>query len=615
MDGELLMRRIILFLVFVCGLAHAQTTFTNFKTGSTSAGTTASTATFTTTAKDIVGCVVSTFQENLLTVVDSLGNNFSITPVNSTGASGHLYMAYFKELGSGSATYSVTGTGDSAHFLTIGCGNFANSANTFVVDVTAAANNAGNVTNATVTIPGVTVTDLIIVGSTNDAGGTNTVGTGYVIPTGGNNFGGQEAYFEYKLSEPTGGNVVANFTQASTSFAIQAVAFKLLTCTSTVCMFPTDTFTESDGAGQTGTATAKSYTWTTPSLTGTPQGNIWNWGMEYCPGCGGLITHAQQDLTGVSPIYSNAIYTYNATTHTFTQNYSGPANSSTCNADSGTTPENRHPYAQHWFNPNDGSYHVISGSCSGGIGYDRIVFTPSGSSGSWTIPSVPGTNPGIRQEGCAQFVPGTDVPSGHDSAYTFSQIGTNLNDTWLIDLSGNSWTEICNSTNNGTPPVCNVPQHGGCALAYDHTVKKLITFGGYSGGTSAGTALSNTTWQLDVTSTTANWVQSNPATDFPASDYPCWGWDSNRRRILVWTNGNQLWSYTTWNNNWLQLTTSGTAPTISSSMWLFSCGYDATTDKFIEMDSNAVVVHELSFNFDGIAAATRTCYLSLMGVC
>jgi hypothetical protein len=49
-------------------------------------------------------------------------------------------------------------------------------------------------------------------------------------------------------------------------------------------------------------------------------------------------------------------------------------------------------------------------------------------------------------------------------------------------------------------------------------------------------------------------------------------------------------------------------------MWLFSCGYDANTDKFIEMDSNAVVVHELSFGFDGLTQPAK-CNLMLTGVC
>lgn len=627
----------------VTAVIPAIATFVTAPTSSAVNNGAATTGTWTPTAGNMIACAVGTFNQTVTTVKGGVSGAQNETFINVLGGTntqntpggGHEYLYYLGSTGGG-ANYSVTANVTGSTFATIVCEEFHPASGALTLDVTGVAQ-PNNTQSGTVTVNSVTNNDMLLEASSYDDNAAVTAGAGYTLPTNGSNtasgVSGQPSAMVYDLQVLPGGNTTATTTHGSgnVGWATIGAAFKLAVAASApiteTVTIGSDSVTQLKGFGgpitetdtigsdsvvavavrnrgitenttvsdslATSGGTAVTYAWshiTTPI--GMPVSKTWNFALNYDDAHQCLLTFDGADGLGGNPIYSNSMFCYNSTTHSFTQLWTSAQNTSTCTADTSTNPENRHPYAQHAWDATNKRYYETSGSCNGALGYDMMYFTPTSSAGSWTQLSIPGTNTGVRQESQMVFVPGAYTASGHDSIMMFGGLfnASNRNDTWMYDISANTWTEVCDWS---SAPVCSVPIHGGAYLAWDNYSKRVILTGGYNGSGS----IVGSTWTFNPATGTDTWTQPTLTTDLPASAYPCAAYDTNRSRLVVLANNSQLWEYRVWKGTWTQVSTSG-GPTLTANTFADSCGYDPGTDKFIFWDSQAGNgLWELAFGF------------------
>lgn len=589
------------------------------------AASSCTTGNWSATAGNAVMCSASTFNQTVTSIVDSNGASFinvlGGTTSQATPGNGLNYQYYLGSI-AGGASYNVKANTSGTAFISLVCEEFQPSSGALTLDVKNSAQ-PNNTQSGSVTISSVTNNDMIVESGSWDDTATITAGAGYTLPTNGvvGNTTGQAAALIYNLQVGSGSQT-ATMTHGTgnVGWGVIGAAYKLAVAASksvsetvtigsdsitalkgfgapitetitlgTVSVTAvavrnrsvSETTTVSDSLGSSG-GTAVSYTWShITAPTNPPVFKTWNFGLSYDDQHQCLLSRDGNDSAGAQPIYSNSMFCYNSGTHTFTQLFTSGNNTSTCVANTSTVPENRHPYLQHAWDYNGHKYYESSGSCNGALGYDMMAFAPTATSGTWTQLSNPATNSGSRQESQSTFVPGTNTASGHDSIMVFGGLlnASNRNDTWMYDISANTWTRVCDWS---VSPVCNAPIHGGAYLVFDNYSKKVVLTGGYNG---SGNIVSPT-WLFDPSTGTDTWTQPTLTTDLPASAYPCATYDSTRSRLLVIANNSELWEYRVWKNTWNKLTTSG-GPTLSANTFADTCGYDPSTDKLVFWDSQA----------------------------
>lgn len=204
-------------------------TFVNAQGNNSSSSSNLTTANWNSTAGDTVVCSITMFTQTINNVTDANSLAFTKTVVVSTPAGGKEYLAYAFNIGA-NASYNVnvTTTGG-PNELSIACAEFTPPASTTVsFDVSNSASGAG--TAASVSVSSVTAGDLVIGGGSWDNTHVTTVGSGYTIPTNGNQPSTGDASthqpttLEYNLNG-AGGTTTVNMTTGS-GFAIWGAAFK-----------------------------------------------------------------------------------------------------------------------------------------------------------------------------------------------------------------------------------------------------------------------------------------------------------------------------------------------------------------------------------------------------
>ena len=146
------------------------------------------------------------------------------------------------------------------------------------------------------------------------------------------------------------------------------------------------------------------------------------------------------------------------------------------------------------------------------------------------------------------------------------------NDTWALDLSTNTWSQI---STTGGPPATRAAHVG----VYDSSRHRMVIYGGHNWWTS----WRNDTWALDLSSNT--WTQLSTTGGPPPARHSHGGfYDSARDRLIVFGgNGsggslNDTWSLDFSTDVWTQIsTTGGTA----SPRQVFASAYDETNDRVI----------------------------------
>ncbi|MEM4308836.1 MAG: kelch repeat-containing protein [Thermoplasmata archaeon] len=123
---------------------------------------------------------------------------------------------------------------------------------------------------------------------------------------------------------------------------------------------------------------------------------------------------------------------------------------------------------------------------------------------------------------------------------------TGLNDTWVYDITTNTWTSRVNS---GAPSPRN-----GHGMVYDTVNKKVLVFGGYN---TSGSTYNNETWVYDVN--TNVWTKQNPAVAPLARAYFASAYGNGQFFIFGGESNsgylNDTWAYSLSTNTWSNQTT------------------------------------------------------------
>jgi hypothetical protein len=208
-------------------------TFVNCQgANSSSASSLATTPTWSANAGDTIVAVVGVNNSLTLTSVSDGTNTFTTQAVVSSAGS-KLYIAYLLSLPASNASYAVTANvSGGPNEISLSAAGFTPPGGTVVsLDQTNTA--TGNATNITMNLTSVTVGALVIGGLVHDGTAVMTVGSGFVLPTNGQEPSNGDTsthtpmFLQYLLNAAGGTQVVAigNGTNAG-SWALRGTSFK-----------------------------------------------------------------------------------------------------------------------------------------------------------------------------------------------------------------------------------------------------------------------------------------------------------------------------------------------------------------------------------------------------
>lgn len=315
-------------------------------------------------------------------------------------------------------------------------------------------------------------------------------------------------------------------------------------------------------------------------------------GMPYDSGNQCLLTYNGNDSGGAQPIYSNAMWCYKASTQSYVRLWVGATASGSCGGDLSNAPNNRHPYYQWDYDPDDvGTYLDGGSSCGGATGYDMYKLTHNGTANSavWTKLANVSPNNGARQESTMVYMGNTHK----FVSVTGIQDGSYLWNTWEYTPATNTWQLICDWTSSGNANCPQALQRTWAFVDYSSGDGKVLVTGGSAQGGNADTG----TWIYDPTRActpgsggncggtgtgTSRWTKANPAVERPAfAGNACGAYDQTRNRFLLIASTGHLWSYTIAGNTWADLNIAGTNPTPNGISWVSKCGFDVASDAFV----------------------------------
>ena len=315
--------------------------------------------------------------------------------------------------------------------------------------------------------------------------------------------------------------------------------------------------------------------WQSIAPTGAAQPQETNWTTAVYDYQHKTLLLTQDDSSGGTGIYADTVYGFNPTNGAWTQIWVSDAKTTGCPGDTATRPNHRHTYSQISWDTFRNHLNITSGSCQGALGYDWYSFTHTGAagSGSWVQSANAATNPGNRQEGAMVYMPNVDKVLLYGGFAGAS--GTTGADAWEYTPSSNTWTQICSSCGPGA-------RHAHL-LVYDNASGKVIIYGGQR---SFGGANIASTFLYDPTAPVASrFTAANPVVEAPVAAYPCFGYDKQRSRLLIYVQQGHVLAYTAAGNTWTDLGIAGGpppspagAPDGTADAY---CGYDYDHDWFV----------------------------------
>jgi hypothetical protein len=155
------------------------------------------------------------------------------------------------------------------------------------------------------------------------------------------------------------------------------------------------------------------------------------------------------------------------------------------------------------------------------------------------------------------------------------------NDTWAYDPGANTWTDL--------KPSGSVPDaRAGCRMVYDPSARRLILFGGGSGGEYEREPLTTTfddTWSYDAAANT--WTKLMPAGQSPpAREAHAMAYDPSIQKVVLFggrnydadVDYNDTWAFDPSSDSWMELKPSSALPPERCS---FSMTYDPSSDRLV----------------------------------
>ena len=115
------------------------------------------------------------------------------------------------------------------------------------------------------------------------------------------------------------------------------------------------------------------------------------------------------------------------------------------------------------------------------------------------------------------------------------------NETWLYDVSENTWTK--------REPATSPPPRRLHDLAYDPVNNKVVLFGGYN-----ESSYLNDTWVYDVDKN--EWTEINTTSDPPLKGYHSMVWDRDINRVVLYGGypyDSKVWLFNTFTNTWTSI--------------------------------------------------------------
>jgi hypothetical protein len=244
--------------------------------------------------------------------------------------------------------------------------------------------------------------------------------------------------------------------------------------------------------------------------------------------------------------------------------------------DSDDTPTDGHPYHQMTW---DSTRHVLYRAFGTSDAYFAGTGLWSGdgpSDAAYKLDTSSGI--GVWTQLCGDLTSACNVPTHQESALAYipdtdrvaltsGLTGSATSDTWELNPTNNTWTEICATSvcGNGNLPHTDAP-----GFVYFPDLHRAVLFGGSipSGGvpcqTKPSSSCNGQTWLYDSTDTAApdyGWTQVNtthvpPANKFPILDYV----PSLHKIVMVDYNpsGSHVWTFD--GTDWTDLTAAGQIP-------------------------------------------------------
>ena len=353
--------------------------------------------------------------------------------------------------------------------------------------------------------------------------------------------------------------------QASTTLTLGATAgTNTVRATSGTLTGSPITFT---ATGNASPGNQTNVTWSRPpAAAGAPGDNEW-FVTPYDPVSRQVVAYATLITSG--SIYSTDLFFYNGATNTWTRLPGTGSTANDCPADTPTQPGNRHPIGQLAIDTKRNVLWLSGGVCMGNSRNDTyyLKLNPNPLDDRWTQ-VVTKNNP--RQTTFSSMVYDPD----DDLLFSFGyDLGAGTHDNWVF----------CRTAENPTPGTLTAKQSAaGCAapddwsevavaggvrptgdafpgLVYDTVNKKVIQFGGESGGRQ------NQTWSYNVP--TKTWTRKALSTAAPPVNTAAyWGipaiaYNPNTGKMFYHQTGGTGapadWEYDPVADTWTMLTSSG----------------------------------------------------------
>jgi hypothetical protein len=302
-------------------------------------------------------------------------------------------------------------------------------------------------------------------------------------------------------------------------------------------------------------------------------------------------------IAGSMSIYSSDLFSYEASTNTWTHMGGNGTISSTCPASTASWPGNRHPVSQMAIDTKRNFLWLFGGVCQGVNHTDMYYLSLNAdpTTNSWHQVSI--QNPPVANDSSAivydpdddvLFLFGSDTAAQTRDNWVYCRTGENATPGVLTPkqlgagcTKADDWSEV--AVVGGVQP----PGVAYSGMAYDSLTKKVIQFGGDTGGGIA----QNQTWAYDIP--TRTWTRKALNTlappvlnglTYPAQ--PALAYNPLTHKILYHqiydVGAPKDWQYDPVADTWTQLISTGGGPTTDLVM-----AYDAANNRLIGFNLSA----------------------------
>ena len=279
-------------------------------------------------------------------------------------------------------------------------------------------------------------------------------------------------------------------------------------------------------------------------------------------------------LWGSGSIYSSDLFSYQAPANRWTHIGGNGTASSTCPASTATWPGNRHPVSQMAIDTKRNVLWLFGGVCQGVIRTDMYYLSLNANPASNTWHQVSVQNPPTANNSSTMvydpdddvlFLFGSDTAAQTRDNWVYCRTTENTSPGVLTAkqaaagcVRADDWSEV--AVAGGVQP----PGVGFSGMAYDSVTRKVIQFGGDSGGS----VPQNQTWAYDVP--TKTWTRKAlgttppPAYSGDSTAQPAMAYNPVTHKILYHQTSNsgapKDWQYDPAADTWTQLVSTGGGP-------------------------------------------------------